>query len=95
MQRIGSFRRKSRHKLQKDARRKGKISLTRYFQAFNDGDKVFLLAEPAVHEGMYFPRFHGRSGIITGKRGKCYHVRISDMDKEKVLIVHPAHLKRC
>ena len=92
--RIGGMRRKTRYKFKKHARRKGKISVTNYFQIFSDGDKVFLDVEPAVQKGMYYPRFMGRSGIITGKRGKCYQVQINDLGKEKTLIVHPVHLKR-
>lgn len=43
---------------------------------------------------MYFPRFHGISGLIKAKRGKCYEVEINDKGKRKTLIVHPIHLKR-
>ena len=94
-QRIGSFRRKSRGKLTKNFNARGKISLTRYFQKFGMGDKVVLKAEPAVHKGMYFPRFHGKAGVIVGTQGRCYQVEIKDINKSKTLIVHPVHLKRC
>jgi large subunit ribosomal protein L21e len=94
VQRIGGFRRKTRYKLSKDRREKGKISLTKYFQAFNEGDRVKLLAEPAIQKGMYFPRFHGKNGKIEGKRGECYKVLIKDGNKEKILIVHPIHLRK-
>jgi len=92
--RIGGFRRKSRHKLRKHFRSRGKLSLTRYFQTFAVDDKIQLQADSGVHEGMYFPRFHGRHGIITGKKGRCYHVHIQDGGKAKNLIVHPVHLKK-
>ncbi len=65
-QRIGGFRRKTRHKLRKNVRQKG----------------------------MYLPRFHGRIGVVKGQRGKCYEVAIKDGSKEKILIVHPVHLKK-
>ena len=58
--RIGSFRRKTRSKLSKKAKTKGKISLSSYFQSFKQGDKVALKAEPAVQKGMYFPRQYGK-----------------------------------
>ena len=93
-QRTGGFRRKTRDKLKKGLREKGKISLTKYFQTFSEGDKVCLKGEPAVQKGMYFPRFHGKNGIIKGKSGSCYEVKIKDGDKEKLLIVHPVHLKK-
>ena len=94
VKKIGTFRRKTRHKLGKKKRTKGKISVSSYFKAFEIGDKVVLKAEPAVHKGMYFPRFYGKMGRIKGKKGRCYEVLITDHKKEKTLIVHPVHLKR-
>jgi len=92
--RIGGFRRKTRHKLSKPLREKGKISLKRYFQKFKPGDKVVLKSEPSIHKGMYHPRFHGKSGIVKQKKGICYKVLIKDNKKEKILVVHPVHLRR-
>ena len=94
VQRIGGLRRKTRYKFRKEKRRRGKISVTRYFQSFNIGDRVYLHVEPAVQKGMYYPRFMGKAGIIKGKRGKCYEVTINDINKEKIVVVHPVHLKR-
>ena len=92
--RIGGFRRKTRYKLQKNIRQKGKISLQKYFQEFKEGERCVLKAEPAIQKGMYFPRFHGKSGIVKSKRGNCYEVVIKDGKLEKIIIVHPVHLKR-
>jgi large subunit ribosomal protein L21e len=92
--RIGGSRRKTRHKLKKHHRRKGKISFTRYFQKFEVGQKVLLNAEPAVQKGMYFPRFHGRIGEVIGQKGNCYNVEIRDIKKLKTVTVHPVHLRK-
>ena len=92
--RIGGSRRKTRHKLAKTVRYRGKVSLARYFEKFNPGDKVCLAAEPSVHEGLYYPRFHGKAGVVLGKRGKCYEVMIKDVTMKKTVVVHPVHLKR-
>jgi len=94
VKRIGGFRRKTRYKFRKERKNKGKISVTRYMQTFIVGDKVYLGVEPSVQKGMYHPRFMGKSGIVKGKRGKCYEVAINDMGKAKKLIVHPIHLVR-
>lgn len=91
--RIGGLRRKTRYKFRKKQGKKGKISLTRFFQSFNAGDRVHLAVEPGVQKGMYHPRFMSKTGIVKGKRGRCYEVKIRDMGKEKVLVVHPVHLK--
>jgi ribosomal protein L21E len=94
MKRIGGFRRKSRAKFTKPLRQKGKISLTRYFQEFNSGDRVLLTVEPAVQKGLYAHKFMGKSGIVKRRNGRCYEIMSKEQNKEKGLIVDPVHLKR-
>ena len=94
MQRMGGNRRKTRHKLAKNVREHGKIQLTKYLQEFSVGDRVCLTAEPAVQKGMYFPRFHGKTGVVSGQQGNCYSVTITDGKKVKSLLVHPVHLRK-
>lgn len=92
--RIGGSRRKTRHKLAKSVRERGKVSLVRYLQKFNEGDRVYLVLEPSVHSGTFYPRFYGKSGVILAKRGTCYEIEIKDHDKTKTIIAHPVHLRR-
>jgi large subunit ribosomal protein L21e len=92
--RIGGYRRRTRYKLQKETRTKGKISLTKYFQKFNVGDRVKLDLEPAVQTGIFHPRYNGKVGTVVGKSGGCYVVIIKDVTKEKSVIVHPVHLAK-
>ncbi|HLC55401.1 MAG TPA: 50S ribosomal protein L21e [Candidatus Nanoarchaeia archaeon] len=94
VKRIGGSRRKTRAKFSKNYRSKGKISIRQFLQKFSTGEKVILKAETAYQQGMYFPRFHGRQGIVQGRQGACYQVIIKDGDKEKMLIVHPVHLRK-
>ena len=94
VKRIGGIRRKTRYKFKKERRNRGKISITRYFQSFNVGDRVYLGLESAVQKGMYYPHFMGKAGIIKAKRGKCYEVTIHDGTVPKIIIVHPVHLRR-
>lgn len=93
VKRIGGLRRKTRHKLSKPLRMRGKISTSRYFKEFNVGDMVILKAEPSIQKGMYDPVYHGKSALIVGKRGRAYEVLIQDRKVEKMLIVHPVHLR--
>ena len=94
MQRIGGFRRKTRHKLKKNVRDKGKKSIRNFLQSFNEGDKVYLKADSTYQEGMYFPRYHGKSGIVEGMQGSCYYIKIKDHNKTKKVLVHPFHLRK-
>jgi len=94
VQRIGGFRRKTKHKLSKKVRERGKMSISRYFDNYIAGERVVLVAQPSYQKGMYFPRFHGKTGIIAKKQGNCYLVKINDINKPKIVLVHPVHLKR-
>jgi len=54
-----------------------------------------LQANSSIQNGMYFPRFHGKTGTIIGKQGNCYKVLIKDIGKEKTILIHPIHLTKC
>lgn len=95
VQRIGGVRRKTRYKLKKSRKLKGKLSLGKYLEEYKPGDKVMLRADPIVQEGMFHPKFIGKTGTISKKTGSCYEIIIKDFRKEKKLIVHPVHMKRC
>jgi len=90
--RVGGFRRNTRHKMSKNVRRRGKISIKQFLQSFKVGEQVQLKAEPAYQKGMYFPRFYGKVGTVAKVVGTCYEVKINDGGKDKVVVVHPVHL---
>ena len=92
--RIGGFRRKTRGKLRKNVHMKGKFSIRNYYQTFNDGDKVALVADSTFQNGMFHPRFFGKAATVEGMQGTNYKVALFDGSKKKVLIVHPVHLRR-
>lgn len=94
MERSKGFRSRTRHKLRKTPRERGKVPITRFLQQFEVGEKVCIDIEPSVHKGMPHPRFHGRVGEVVGKRGRAYIVKVRDGDKKKLIIALPVHLKR-
>ncbi len=94
MSKIGGLRKKSRSKFSKPRRQRGKVGVSRYFNEFKPGEKVMLQAEPSVHKGLYFSRFHGKSGTMGARRGECYEIFVRDQGKEKTIIAHPAHIRR-
>ncbi len=90
---MGGFRRKTRHKLTKPLREKGKVTITRLLRKFKVGDRVTLVLEPAVSKGVFNPRFQGQAGVVKSKKGECYEVEINDSGKRKSLTIHPVHLR--
>jgi large subunit ribosomal protein L21e len=77
----------------KPMRKRGKLSFSRYFQEFKEGDRVSVDKELSVNSN--FPkRIQGRTGKVVGKRGQAYIVDIKDQDKEKRFLIKPIHLKK-
>ncbi len=91
--RVGGNRRKTRHVFQNSVREKGKLSIRRCLHEYEIGQKVVLKAQPIIQKGLYFRRFHGRSGVVLAKQGDCYKVEVTDEGTKKRIIVHPAHLQ--
>ena len=80
--------------MRKSLREKGKLSLTKFFQTFKEGDKVVLKSESAYQRGCFHIRFHGKAGKVLGNQGRCALVEIKDGGKLKTIVAHPVHLKR-
>ena len=77
----------------KSIRTRGKLQLSRYFQELNEGDFVAISREQSVPVN-FEKRFQGLTGIVEGKRGKVYIVKIKDGNKEKRILIEPIHLKK-
>ncbi len=77
----------------KPIRTRGKLQLSRYFQELNKGDFVAISREKTV-AAVFQKRLQGITGIVEGKRGKVYIVKIKDGNKEKTILIEPIHLKK-
>lgn len=95
VKRTGGSRRKTRSIFRKRRSQRGKISIRNYLQSFKEGDKVLLHAEPSIHKALYFRRFHSKTGTIKKQRGSCYEISLKEGNKQKTVIVHPVHLRKC
>lgn len=77
----------------KNPREKGKLKLSKYFQELKEGDRVSVKEELSLQPR--FPkRLQGRAGVVIGKRGHVYMVRIKNQAKEKDFLIAPIHLNR-
>ena len=93
MARSRGFRRKTRSLMRKRPRERGKLGLSRILHTYQPGDKVVIKIDPSVHKGMPHRRYHGKIGIIRGRRGRAYEVAVSQGDAVKEVIVLPEHLR--
>ena len=85
---------KTRKKLTKKPRDKGKVSIVKQLQSFKIGDRVLIKVEPSIKGNVIHRRFMSKPGTVMEKRGNAYRIRIKDMKKEKDLFVLPVHLKK-
>lgn len=77
----------------KGVRTRGKLQLSRYFQKFENGDRVSFVRERSLTTNVP-ARLQGRTGVVEGKRGTSYIVKMKDQTKEKEFLVAPIHLKK-
>lgn len=72
---------------------KGKLNLSKYFQEFKPNESVAVIKELSVPSN--FPeRLQGRTGVVAGKQGRAYIVKIKDQAREKRFIIEAIHLKK-
>ncbi len=92
VRRSKGYRSRTRSLLRKKPRERGKIGLSRILRAYQPGEKVTILLEPSTHKGMPHRRYHGRVGIIEGKRGKSYVVHVEMGKQTKKIVARPEHI---
>jgi large subunit ribosomal protein L21e len=88
------YRHRTRKVFRKNIREKGAVPpLSLLMINYKPGDKVHIVVNPAIHKGMPHRRYHGKTGVIVGKRGRAYIVKVYLGDKEKTLFIRPEHLR--
>ncbi|MEM4717358.1 MAG: 50S ribosomal protein L21e [Desulfurococcaceae archaeon] len=88
------YRHRTRKLLRKRIRDKGAVpSLSLLMIKYKEGDRVHIVTNPSIHRGIPHRRYHGKTGIVIGKRGRCYIIKVWLGDKEKTLFIRPEHLR--
>lgn len=84
--------RKTRKKLRKSVRDRGKLPTRKMTQELPLGSKVSIEIDPSVHRGQPHPKFYGRTGTVLGKQGRGYVINLKGENKK--VISGPEHIKR-
>ena len=93
-QSTGGSRYKTRNKLQKKARDRGKLPINKILRTFNIGEKVRILQESGQHSAMPHPRFKNSVGTIKKKQGMAYLIQLKDFKKIKHVLAKAVHLRK-
>jgi len=88
------LRRKSRAVMTKRVRERGRLGLSRLLVNFENGEKVVIRIDPAVHKAIPHKRYQGKVGVVVGKRGDAYLLEIPFTKTVKTIITTPEHLKK-
>ncbi|MCS7097437.1 MAG: 50S ribosomal protein L21e [Candidatus Methanomethyliaceae archaeon] len=91
MRHSSGYRSRTRKLLRRSIREKSN-PITRILMDYNEGDRVVIKINPSFVKGMPHRRFHGKTGIIMGKRGRAYVVKVLMGDFEKTIITRPEHI---
>ncbi len=94
MKKSKGIRQGTRKILRKKPREKGMIPINRALIEFEKGEKARIKIEPSVHKGQPHRRFHGKTGVITGKQGDAFVVEVKVGGKIKKVIARPEHLRK-
>lgn len=89
------YRAQTRRLHRKNVRKRGLGSTEKYLIEHSVGDKVDIITDPSQHKfGMPHRRFHGKTGTVIGKRGRCYEVQVKIGKAQKMIIVGKEHLRQ-
>ena len=84
------YRHRTRKLLRKHVRQKGAVPrISVILREYRVGERVAIKIDPSFHYAMPHRRFHGLTGVIVGRRGRAYEVRVKLGRKEKTLFVTP------
>jgi large subunit ribosomal protein L21e len=88
------YRRRTRKVFKKHIRERGAVPpLSLLMHEYRPGDRVYIIVNPSIMKGMPHRRYHGKVGIVVGRRGKAYIVQVKVGGKVKTLFVRPEHLR--
>ncbi|MFW9907548.1 MAG: 50S ribosomal protein L21e [Candidatus Thorarchaeota archaeon] len=87
------YRARTRGLMSKRIREKGLGSLSKVLVDFEAGQRVDIVIDSGFHKGMPHRRYQGKTGIVTGLRGRAVLVDVGLGNATKSLIIRREHLR--
>lgn len=79
--------------MSKRVRQRGLSSPSKVLIDYEVGQRVDVVINPSFHKGMPHRRYHGRTGVVTGLRGRAVEVDVKLGKAMKSLIIRREHLQ--
>jgi large subunit ribosomal protein L21e len=93
MRKSQGYRAGTRRLLKKAPRERGKMRISKLLYEYQPGNQVVVKIDPSVQKGMPHRRYHGKIGVVVGKRGQSYVLSVAQGEAAKEIIVRPEHLE--
>ena len=87
------YRTRTRGLMSKRIRQKGLSSLNKILIDYEEGQRVDIVIDSGFHRGMPHKRYHGRTGVVTGLRGRAVVVDVGLGNSMRSLIIRREHLR--
>jgi large subunit ribosomal protein L21e len=79
--------------MSKRIRQRGLSSPSKVLIDYQVGQSVDIVIDSGFHKGMPHRRYHGRTGVVTGLRGRAVVVDVGLGNATKTLIIRREHLQ--
>ncbi len=93
MKRSKGTRQGTRKILRKEPSKRGLTPINKALQEFEEGERVRIKIEPSVQKAQPHRRFHGKEGVVHGKQGDAFVVKVKDGGITKKVITRSEHLE--
>ncbi|MFW9974397.1 MAG: 50S ribosomal protein L21e [Candidatus Thorarchaeota archaeon] len=87
------YRSRTRGLMSKRVRQRGLSSPSKVLVDYEVGQRVDVVIDSGFHKGMPHKRYHGRTGVVTGLRGRAVVVDVGIGKATRTLIVRREHLQ--
>jgi len=87
------FRDRTRSLMSKRVRERGLSSPSKVLVEYEVGISVDIVIDPGFHKGMPHRRYQGKTGVVTGLRGRAIVVDVGLGKATKTLIIRREHLR--
>ncbi|MBY8997472.1 MAG: 50S ribosomal protein L21e [Candidatus Thorarchaeota archaeon] len=87
------YRARTRSLMSKRVRERGLSSPSKVLIDYEVGQRVDIVIDPGFHKGMPHRRYQGKTGVITGLRGRAIVVDVALAKAMKTLMIRREHLQ--
>jgi len=79
------YKRKTRHKFRKGFRQVGAIHISKTLTTYKIGDIVDIVVDGAIHKGMPYKYYHGRTGRVFNVNPRAIGVIVNKQVRQRII----------